>query len=182
MIDKYINNLIIENNIDEYYPLFRKKIAAKSIIKEIVKKWIGKNILCICTSEVCKKYFEKNTIEIKGLRIVYEITEKADCYDTNNILFNSDIELADFDEIWNLGEKGSFFVNNYFRHAGYTIFNLYDEFDKRNLLFENEWYALFQHNTGGFTSRNIENVNSWCDYSITEYLDLKYRFDSSTSF
>lgn len=179
MIDSLINNYIIENHIDKYYPSFQKKLHAQEMIVDIAKKWVGKKVLCICTSNLCRQYFEKAVFEVDGLDVQYIVIEKGDCYVTNTVTIDDAFLAEDYDEIWNISNRGSFFVNNYFREKKLKFFSLYDCFEERELIFEDEWFSLLQHNVGEFTSKNIETLSKWNNYPIVEFLDLKAKYKNS---
>lgn len=182
MIDKKLSEIIIKYNIDKYYPMYKKMLSAIVVIREVIDGWKSKKILCLCTSELSKTHFEKivaSEYRELSLDIDYIIVEKADCYINNQIeqyISNSDLEK--YDEIWNINNAGSFFIDETIISLGFKINDLYDCFELKGIVFEAEWYDLFQHNTGFFTSQNIEKAKDWKNYAIAEMLQLKEKSES----
>ena len=114
MIDKMLQELILKYDLDMYYPRYRKKLQALKIIQELASCWMNKKVLCICVSDLCKRHFEKAVCD-NDVAIDYFVIDDADCYISNVAVFDDQkVDYSQYDEIWNISYRGSFFINNFF--------------------------------------------------------------------
>ncbi len=182
MIDWKVEEIISKYNIDKYYPRYRKMIEAKRLIIALAQHWDKKRVLCVCVSNICKLQFQKAIASVENVNVDYYVVEYADCYIKNTIApIEKDFD-TDYDEVWIISCKGRFFVYKGLEQSfSCDIKDLYVYFDLKGLVLDDEWYSLFQHNTGEFTSLSNEILQLWNNHPVIEYLLLKEQCNRSSS-
>ena len=184
-INKRLNKIIFDHNIDAVYPAYKEYVRAQELIDRKIFEWGGRSsgkVLCICNSHSNRIYFE-NRIPDSSMQIDFLVLQRGEFGSTDNDEIISkihEIKSRDYDEICVVAYNGMAVIGYYLRREQIEYSWLYDYFGINGLYIDREWHD-FLHDETGLISYNPEKRLCFKrTQEIIEYYDLGQRLKHLT--
>ena len=168
-IDDELNNIIIRNNIDCYYPGWKKMLRAEKLIRQIPESYFDKRIVVVSTNKEDEDRFK---VLLSNFDIVYLFAEN----ENDNIYYlNSLDSLQNIDNDFYviISSKGEYYLSKILSDKKKEFIRLNDYFEINGLHIEGNYYEIFDDLSEDFFQKGwgLKLNNNY-----TEYFCLKNAF------